>query len=1096
MMNQYPLEIKFASLRRRVRWLALLHGASWVVAAVLGAVIPLGMADYLVRFQDRGLRVICWLVLLGAAGWTCYRFLVLAALARLRDVDLARCLERRFPRLGDRLLSAVEFLRQADDDPLAGSPALRRAVISQAVAETERLRFADALDPRPARRAAAVSMLILMFAAILVLLDPSSSQIAIARLGNPFGNVAWPQRNHLLLRNEVSRVYWGKAFELEVIAAEDTELPETVKIYYRFEDEDGTLSEESSAMQPSGDAVVARRENVTRPFSYRVEGGDDRSMPWIDVEVVTPPAVASVSIQLIPPPYTGWPPQRTDRHVRALEGAEMRIAAESTKPLQSAVFCIDDGQKSAGVISGDGFSITAPGPGMPPIVLNKSGSYWFELTDHQGLAGGSDLPWEIQVVPDSPPAVSIEKPTADLFVTPNAVVPLRVEVKDDLVVHEVALVFSRSNQPERELSQFLSGKNGTVPLTEPIVLPLYQGPDRVLPQSTGPPAAAADSNDRRVIEYRWELQGLRLSPGAKGVFYVTASDYKPQSAVSKQMRLTIVTPEQLQDRLSGRQTLIRGELQRVLKLQEGARDQVAQLLKNLQAAGSSLTKANLDSLQAAELNQRQVANALTSREEGLPAYLESLLAEMDNNNIQSPEIRGPMHTLLNRIDELGRADLPALAGDLAAAKRSAQIQIQEQSRPAPPGKDVVDPLIRSQDIQEKVLSALRPFLADMDRWDNYRRVVHQFDQLLADQRAAAEDAVQLGPNSQGKRITELTERQLADLKNLAERQLELGRRLDRAEQEMQQTAVELRQSIPAAAQTMSAALGEALRRAISARMQSAGADVRENRLGQAVPAQRQIVQDLQAVLDLLADRRRSGSAGADENSARLKQAVADLYRRQQELFDGTRQYENLRGKTGQLPRSDAAGVKDLAGRQKSLQGETDRLGKDVPTAGEFQAALTGAADRMGAAAVLLDELNTGTAAQQAEKDALAQLESLMESVRSQPNWQPGEVNKQSPGDVSQVPKDGSRPVDQSNASQAGKPGEKSNPKSTASGNPSPTSGQNEPPDMAQVLGAAEHLWGALPDRARQQILELKADDFVPKYQGLIEQYYRRLSEEK
>jgi len=56
-------------------------------------------------------------------------------------------------------------------------------------------------------------------------------------------------------------------------------------------------------------------------------------------------------------------------------------------------------------------------------------------------------------------------------------------------------------------------------------------------------------------------------------------------------------------------------------------------------------------------------------------------------------------------------------------------------------------------------------------------------------------------------------------------------------------------------------------------------------------------------------------------------------------------------------------------------------------------------------------------------------------------------------------------------------------------------GKTKGPDMAQVLGVIERSWGNLPQRAREQILELKAEDFVPKYQTLIEEYYRRLSEE-
>jgi len=53
----YPLEQKIAGLRSRVRRLLTLYGLSCVAAAAIGTVVALGLADYLVRFQDRGLRV-------------------------------------------------------------------------------------------------------------------------------------------------------------------------------------------------------------------------------------------------------------------------------------------------------------------------------------------------------------------------------------------------------------------------------------------------------------------------------------------------------------------------------------------------------------------------------------------------------------------------------------------------------------------------------------------------------------------------------------------------------------------------------------------------------------------------------------------------------------------------------------------------------------------------------------------------------------------------------------------------------------------------------------------------------------------------------
>ena len=73
----HPLERKIDTLRTRVRRLVAVHGVSWVIAAVLATVIVAGLADYLIRFQDPGLRVICSSAVLAALGWTSYRYLYL-----------------------------------------------------------------------------------------------------------------------------------------------------------------------------------------------------------------------------------------------------------------------------------------------------------------------------------------------------------------------------------------------------------------------------------------------------------------------------------------------------------------------------------------------------------------------------------------------------------------------------------------------------------------------------------------------------------------------------------------------------------------------------------------------------------------------------------------------------------------------------------------------------------------------------------------------------------------------------------------------------------------------------------------------------------
>jgi hypothetical protein len=40
------------------------------------------------------------------------------------------------------------------------------------------------------------------------------------------------------------------------------------------------------------------------------------------------------------------------------------------------------------------------------------------------------------------------------------------------------------------------------------------------------------------------------------------------------------------------------------------------------------------------------------------------------------------------------------------------------------------------------------------------------------------------------------------------------------------------------------------------------------------------------------------------------------------------------------------------------------------------------------------------------------------------------------------------------------------------------------------------IWGHLPERLRQQMQNADAIEFLPQYRQLIEDYYRRLSEEQ
>jgi hypothetical protein len=51
-------------------------------------------------------------------------------------------------------------------------------------------------------------------------------------------------------------------------------------------------------------------------------------------------------------------------------------------------------------------------------------------------------------------------------------------------------------------------------------------------------------------------------------------------------------------------------------------------------------------------------------------------------------------------------------------------------------------------------------------------------------------------------------------------------------------------------------------------------------------------------------------------------------------------------------------------------------------------------------------------------------------------------------------------------------------------------------DMAHMQDLMKDVWGQLPDRAREQMLQSSVDQFLPEYEVLIEKYFRRLAEDQ
>ncbi len=151
---------------------------------------------------------------------------------------------------------------------------------------------------------------------------------------------------------------------------------------------------------------------------------------------------------------------------------------------------------------------------------------------------------------------------------------------------------------------------------------------------------------------------------------------------------------------------------------------------------------------------------------------------------------------------------------------------------------------------------------------------------------------------------------------------------------------------------------------------------------------------------------------------------------------------------------------------------------------EAQNPLLGIARSMRLAEGLIDENESGEKTQKIQAEIIADIDTLLK--RAQKKCQ--SCASQSQSVAQREPTEQPKPSKPKEGNSSPKPATTSNVK------PGKTDGQT--PDMAEMIAVIKQVWGELPEKERQQMLQSSIEEFLPKYADMIEQYYKRLAEDR
>jgi len=141
----------------------------------------------------------------------------------------------------------------------------------------------------------------------------------------------------------------------------------------------------------------------------------------------------------------------------------------------------------------------------------------------------------------------------------------------------------------------------------------------------------------------------------------------------------------------------------------------------------------------------------------------------------------------------------------------------------------------------------------------------------------------------------------------------------------------------------------------------------------------------------------------------------------------------------------------------------------------------------------LASADTSEQTQKIQQDILQELSVVIQQLQQQQKQQQqqpssGGQKQQQSKPTSKKPSEGGKPQGSPSQEPSNKPARDS---SDDVRKPEEVEAENR--ELQQML---KEVWGHLPDRVRQQMMNARVEQLLPKYQKLIEEYYKRLAEDR
>jgi len=366
--------------------------------------------------------------------------------------ELARMVERAFPNLKERCISAVQLGRLGKEELKGQSEDIVKALVAKVQEELLIIDMTKAVVTTRLEKMLRFNFYTFIILLIVFVLFPGRMMGGLYRLVDFSHAYNRPGKISIFALKQDCSIIRGNDFTTPgFVSGNDGKV---LHVFYRWDDSSVWNMKPIEVDHKTGN-FTATIEKPRLSLYYYLESGNYKTT-LSRVTVIERPVAENIEFMLSYPEYTGLgtvSPGNNDGNIRILRGTKIAMTVRANKPLSHMAVHWSDSTVTPCNVTEDTGTMT--------FTVDKTIDYYLSLVDTLGIMNHNPITYRITSLIDEHPSITIASPASGISLPISMTFPVVFRAADDYGLTSVVLIYKLPHEevPEKKvLKRGMPGK--------------------------------------------------------------------------------------------------------------------------------------------------------------------------------------------------------------------------------------------------------------------------------------------------------------------------------------------------------------------------------------------------------------------------------------------------------------------------------------------------------------------------------------------------------------------------------------------------------------------------------------------------------------